>query len=423
MKLMPKQHRLMQFRPRVHLFFLCVLLFMWGSATGQETTEYVGPHERTKDLTSIYGRYEIYEAVKYGGSIGTTAAEAQAWVGQELVVTAALFRALGDRIENPTYRVWFYPYPDPADGVVVPKSERWSSNYLSGGGQADGDEIIEVYEPTDDGPLGPWLHLEIIGSDELWVGFDGWYYKARKTTRPVLSVGHADYCQIMGPCSAGQGDCDSASECQSELKCVDDRGAHYGFAATVSVCEATPSLQGSVEGVSHLHSGPLTLYGWAYNTATPTTSLPIEIYVGGPHGTGTLAATITADQSRPDINTAQGLTGNHGFAWAVPTQYQGSAQTFSVYALDQTPTPTLRTQLSPDSAPLTLRAVGTEGYCQHHGPCPVNQGDCTSNAECQSGLTCLANAGASHGFAATIGICDDGGSWTFCSATNPCPAG
>ena len=196
-----------------------LILFMWGSAAGQETSEYVGPHERAKDLTSVYGRYEIYEVVKYGASIGTTAAEAQAQVGQELIVTASLFRALGDRIENPIYEVWFYP--SPPKGVVVDKSEWWSSNYLSGGGQPGGDEIIEVYEPTNDGPYGPWLYLEVIGTNELWVGYDGWYYKSRKTARPVLSAGHDDYCQIMGPCSAGQGDCDSDSECQSELTCVE----------------------------------------------------------------------------------------------------------------------------------------------------------------------------------------------------------
>ena len=196
-----------------------LVLLVWGSAAGQETSEYVGPHERDKDLTSVYGRYEIYEAVEYRASILTTTAEAHAQVGQELIVTAALFRALGDRIENPTYTVWFYPYPP--EGVVVDRSERWSSNYLSGGERAGGDEIIEVYEPDANGPLGPWLYLEIIGTDELWVGYDGWYYKARKTTRPVLSAGHADYCQVMGPCSAGQGDCDSDSECQSELTCVE----------------------------------------------------------------------------------------------------------------------------------------------------------------------------------------------------------
>ena len=208
--------RLLCLRWTVKLLCAVLLLFMWGSAAGQETTEYVGPHERAKDLTSVYGRYEIYEAVKYGASVDTTAAEAQAWVGQEMIVTAALYRAFGTRIENPTYTVWFYPDP-PREGVVVDRSEWWSSMYGLSEGQPGGDEIIKVYDS-----VGLWTYVEIIGTNELWKAYDGWYYKTRKTDRPVLSAGHDDYCQVMGPCSAGQGDCDSDAECQSELACVDD---------------------------------------------------------------------------------------------------------------------------------------------------------------------------------------------------------
>ena len=204
----------------VNLLVSLCLLFVWGSAAGQETTEeYVGPHERDKDLSSVYGRYEIYETVKYEASVDTTAA-AQAWVGQELIMTAALYRAFGTRIENPTYTVWFYPDP-PEEGWVIPRGQWWSSMYGLSEGQAGGDEIIKVYRPGANGPVGPWVNLEIIGTNELWVRFDGWYYKARKTPHPVLSAGHDDYCQVMGPCSAGQGDCDSDSECQSELTCVE----------------------------------------------------------------------------------------------------------------------------------------------------------------------------------------------------------
>ena len=153
--------RLLCLRRIVTLLVPLCLLFVWGSAAGQESSEYVGPHERAKDLTAVYGRYEIYEAVKYGGSFFTTAAEAQAWVGQEMVVTAALYRGFGDRIENPTYTVWFYPDP-PEEGVVVDRSEWWSSMYGLSDGQPGGDEIIEVYDS-----VGLWTYVEIIGTNEL----------------------------------------------------------------------------------------------------------------------------------------------------------------------------------------------------------------------------------------------------------------
>ncbi len=232
---MSEQRPPIRFHLPARLFVLCLLLVA-EQAVGQTRTrvqEYTPPYEVTdKDLNTIYGRYEIYEAYEYRGG-ATTAAEAQAWVGQELVVTATLFLALGDRIENPRYTVWYYP--DQPEGEVTPRSRRWSSAYFGYQGQAYGDEIINVYKP---GASGLWMHLEIIGTNELWTRFDGWYYKARKTTRPVLSPGHADYCQVMGPCSAGQGDCDSASECQDGLMCMEDVGADYGFDADVNVCMA-----------------------------------------------------------------------------------------------------------------------------------------------------------------------------------------
>ena len=385
---------------------LCLLL-VGGQVFGQRPIEvYTPPYEMPdKDLNPLYGRYEIYEADRYRGGL-TTEAEAQARVGQELIVTATLFRALRDRIENPTYTVWFYPLQPRHN--VPPRAHRWSSHYYGLQGQAPGnefygDEVIKVYKP---GGSGPWLNLEPIGTDELWVRSSGWYYKARKTTRPVVSAGHEDYCQVMGPCSAGQGDCDSDAECQIGLTCAEDVGATYGFAADVDVCEApAPStLRGFVDVVSRLHSNPLTLYGWAYNTAASTDTIPVEIYVGGVRGAGTLAATITADQPRSDVNTTFGITGDHGFAWAVPAQYQSGAQDFYVYALDQTPNPSVRTLLSP--APLRLREVGHHDYCWYHGPCVAGQGDCDGDSKCQSGLTCVDDVGATYGFAADMDVCE-----------------
>ena len=48
-----------------------------------------------------------------------------------------------------------------------------------------------------------------------------------------------DYCRDFGPCPAGKGDCDSNSECQSGLTCVNDVGARYGLPAHYDVCEAS----------------------------------------------------------------------------------------------------------------------------------------------------------------------------------------
>ena len=224
---------------RLGIVLLLLLLLVSGQVFGQRRVqEYTPPYEVTdKDLNPLYGRYEIYEVDRYRGGL-TTEAEAQARVGQELIVTATLFKYPTLRIENPRYSAWFYPLQPRYN--VPKRAHRWSSHYYGFQGQAPGhafygDEVIKVYKP---GGGGPWKNLEPIGTNELWTRHDGWYYKARKTTRPVLSAGHDDYCQVMGPCSAGQGDCDSDSECQSELTCKTKVGTSSGFAANINVCVA-----------------------------------------------------------------------------------------------------------------------------------------------------------------------------------------
>jgi hypothetical protein len=48
------------------------------------------------------------------------------------------------------------------------------------------------------------------------------------------------YCaaNACGPCAAGEGDCDSDSECAAGLSCTHDVGSQYGLPATADVCEA-----------------------------------------------------------------------------------------------------------------------------------------------------------------------------------------
>ena len=272
---------------RLGIVLLLLLLLVAERAVGYEPVqEYTPPYEVTdKDLNPLYGRYEIYEADKYRGG-ATTAAEAQAWVGQELIVTTTLYRQPNLRIENPTYTVWYYP--DQPEGNVPSRSERWSSFYILDRKQTVGDEIIEVYKP---GGGGPWLYLEIIGTNELWVGFSGWYYKARKTTRPVLSAGHDDYCQVMGPCSVGQGDCDSDSECQSELTCVDGRmggtpatalrrmWAYVWPTTTATVLGALPRTDNNRRPASDCRMGQVVYCMWKVGLHSP----PMSSYSSSRH--------------------------------------------------------------------------------------------------------------------------------------------
>jgi len=129
------------------------------------------------------------------------------------------------------------------------------------------------------GPLIKTYNSTVINNSGFW--FD----TLELDSTPGRTPGGNDYCTDSSPCAAGKGDCDSNSQCQSGLTCVNDVGAKYGWRSVVDVCEST--------------SG-----------GTP----------------------------------------------------------------------------------------GSNDYCRDYGPCPAGKGDCDSNAECQSGLTCVNDVGAKYGF-------------------------
>ena len=79
-----------------------------------------------------------------------------------------------------------------------------------------------------------------------------------------------------------------------------------------------------------------TALGWALDPDTPTTNVTLHVYLDGPAGTGTIiSSTGKTYFPRPDVNTATGFAGNHGFSFAVPRQYyDGQNHTLYIYAID-----------------------------------------------------------------------------------------
>lgn len=57
-----------------------------------------------------------------------------------------------------------------------------------------------------------------------------------------------------------------------------------------------------------------SIQGWAFDADSPSISIDVHIYKDGPAGNGgVFVGVIRADAYRPDVNTAFGITGNHGF--------------------------------------------------------------------------------------------------------------
>lgn len=51
--------------------------------------------------------------------------------------------------------------------------------------------------------------------------------------------------------------------------------------------------------------------------------------------------------------------------------------------------------------------VGHRDYCRDCGPCGSGEGDCDSNSECKSGLSCLHDVGTQYGFDELTDVCDN----------------
>lgn len=60
--------------------------------------------------------------------------------------------------------------------------------------------------------------------------------------------GHTNHCSSDCPCSAGEGDCDGASECQAGLVCGTSNGPAFGLATGVDVCWASTCQNGVKDG-------------------------------------------------------------------------------------------------------------------------------------------------------------------------------
>lgn len=150
-----------------------------------------------------------------------------------------------------------------------------------------GDSLYIMDPSPLTGPYFATYDYMVSNSSGYWQG------TLKLNSTPGGTPGGNDYCRDYGPCSAGQGDCDGNSECESGLTCVNDVGAKYGFRSIVDVCESTS---------------------------------------GGTPG---------------DYN-----------------------------------------------------------YCRDYGPCSAGQGDCDSNAECESGLTCVNDVGANYGWNSIVDVCE-----------------
>ena len=66
---------------------------------------------------------------------------------------------------------------------------------------------------------------------------------------------------------------------------------------------------------------------------------------------------------------------------------------------------TIADTAGPTSGPCDIFQPGAD-WCKDCGPCAEGQGDCDSDAECQSGLICAQDVGANYGWPADRDVCE-----------------
>lgn len=103
---------------------------------------------------------------------------------------------------------------------------------------------------------------------------------------------------------------------------ADSTGSGGGAPAASSQADRSPS--GTIDGLNCNQFN-----GWAYDPDKSSFSIRVDIYIDGAGVTST-----TANTSRPDVNTAHGITGSHGFAWSLLDKFKdGKTHQAALFAI------------------------------------------------------------------------------------------
>ena len=103
-----------------------------------------------------------------------------------------------------------------------------------------------------------------------------------------------------------------------------------------------------------------TIGGWAFDPDTSGTSISVRFEIDGQS-----AGSINTNVYRSDVNSAFGITGNHGFNWTIPSQFRsGSWHTVRVLAVDSSTSISYRNE-EIDRSPARYRySSGSVSYAE-----------------------------------------------------------
>jgi hypothetical protein len=91
-----------------------------------------------------------------------------------------------------------------------------------------------------------------------------------------------------------------------------NRGTGHNSTLGCPVVSVSGNPLGRIDTAA-VSNGVATVDGWAYDYDQPASSIRVVLYLNG-----RLAAYRLTDRTRTDVNTAQGISGTHGYAFSVP---------------------------------------------------------------------------------------------------------
>jgi hypothetical protein len=213
--------------------------------------------------------------------------------------------------------------------------------------------------------------------------------------------GATDYCNnAASPCGLGEGDCDSNAQCAPGmgLICVADNGPKFGFAEGWDVCAGSHCANGTIDGDE-------TSVDCGGSCGTCPTC------VGAP-GAANFCDNCLCSSGQGDCDSsaecAAGLAcgTDNGPVFGLPTGYDVCVAPHCTNGtLDAADG---ETSIDEGGACGTRGScngtLGATDYC-FGCKCASGEGDCDSNAECGSGLTCAVDNGPKFGLPAGYDVC------------------
>jgi len=209
-------------------------------------------------------------------------------------------------------------------------------------------EVMAVNFDTSDGALG-WGTTDYDPADVLSEVPEG-SFAAQSSTKCVTRYSqgwyNGAYCYILGVWERN-------TNTNYQYQVVDEgkkyninysNGAQYlGKYVRVEV-KYTGQFTFSIQSITVINRAPVGYFdsisdsaiaqGWALDQDTPSVSIDVHIYIGGPAGTGYPGWAVPTNVYRSDVNSQYGATGNHGFWWQLPEEYNHGTQTLYIYGIN-----------------------------------------------------------------------------------------